>query len=263
MSPPASEPANLDQALDGQAAREASAPVEGESRRTAEWAVLAVALVFPSLSTWLYFVVFAGAKWMMPVYSAGKLLQFGLPVAWAWYTHSLPRAWRGPRVRELAVGGLLGLAICALIAAAHWGFLADSKLGDLLEGRLEQKLEGAGFDTPARFGLMAVFYCLAHSGLEEYYWRWFVFGRLRRWLPLAAAVVVSSLGFMAHHVIVVVTYLGVTPLALGASLGVAVGGALWALLYQRDGSLWGAWLSHLLVDAALMTLGYELLWGVN
>jgi membrane protease YdiL (CAAX protease family) len=43
------------------------------------------------------------------------------------------------------------------------------------------------------------------------------------------------------------------------SLGVAVGGAVWARLYDRSGSLLGPWLSHLLVDAAIFFVGYELL----
>lgn len=247
--------------LSGGAPRAESADSAMQGR--SEWVVLGLALAFPTLSTWLYFVVFAGARWMMPVYTVGKVLQFGLPVAWAWHTGTLPRTWRRPRVRELLVGSLLGLAICSLIAAAHGSVLAGSQLGDLLTGRLHEKLAGAGFATPASFALMAVFYSLAHSGLEEYYWRWFVFGRLRQKTPLAVAVVISSLGFMAHHVIVVVTYLGFTPLALAASLGVAVGGALWALLYERDGTLWGPWSSHLLVDAALMGVGYHLMWGAG
>jgi uncharacterized protein len=42
------------------------------------------------------------------------------------------------------------------------------------------------------------------------------------------------------------------------SLSVAVGGAFWAWLYQRTGSLYGPWLSHLLVDAAIFLVGYDL-----
>ena len=42
------------------------------------------------------------------------------------------------------------------------------------------------------------------------------------------------------------------------SLCVAVGGAAWAAVYQRSGSLLGPWLSHLIVDAAIMAVGYDL-----
>ena len=53
---------------------------------------------------------------------------------------------------------------------------------------------------------MALFISVFHSLLEEYYWRWFVFGRLERSLPLAAAIGISSLAFMAHHVFVLAYY---------------------------------------------------------
>lgn len=42
------------------------------------------------------------------------------------------------------------------------------------------------------------------------------------------------------------------------SVSVAVGGVFWAWLYDRSGSLLGPWLSHLLVDAAIFTVGYGL-----
>jgi hypothetical protein len=39
---------------------------------------------------------------------------------------------------------------------------------------------------------------------------------------------------------------------------VAAGGAFWAWLYQRSGSLVGPWLGHLLADAAIFTVGWQL-----
>jgi membrane protease YdiL (CAAX protease family) len=100
-----------------------------------------------------------------------------------------------------------------------------------------------------------------HSLLEEYYWRWFVFGRLRHLLPLAPAVVLSSLAFMAHHVIVLNYYFPghFFGLVVPLSLGVAIGGGVWALLYERTGSIYSPWLSHLIVDAAIFGIGWDLL----
>ena len=40
---------------------------------------------------------------------------------------------------------------------------------------------------------------------------------------------------------------------------VAVGGAFWAWLYQRSGSLAGPWLSHLVADAGIFFVGYQLI----
>jgi membrane protease YdiL (CAAX protease family) len=39
---------------------------------------------------------------------------------------------------------------------------------------------------------------------------------------------------------------------------VAVGGAVWAWLYQRTNSVYAPWISHLVVDASLFVIGYDL-----
>jgi membrane protease YdiL (CAAX protease family) len=118
---------------------------------------------------------------------------------------------------------------------------------------------GFGLDSVSKFVALGVFYSLAHSLLEEYYWRWFVFGQLRSLVRLWPAIIVASLGFMAHHVLVLSLYFGWwTWPTLLFSACVAVGGAFWAWLYDRTGSLLGPWLSHLLVDAGIFFIGFEL-----
>jgi membrane protease YdiL (CAAX protease family) len=42
---------------------------------------------------------------------------------------------------------------------------------------------------------------------------------------------------------------------------VAAGGAVWAWVYHRSGSLLGPWLSHMLVDAGIFLVGYQMLSG--
>ncbi len=119
------------------------------------------------------------------------------------------------------------------------------------------KVQGFGIRSTAAYVGLGVFYALFHSGLEEYYWRWFVFGQLTRVAPLKAAIVISSLGFMAHHVLLLAMYFGwASPLTLFFSLSIAIGGALWAWLYHWSGSISGPWVSHLLVDAGIFGIGF-------
>jgi membrane protease YdiL (CAAX protease family) len=111
-----------------------------------------------------------------------------------------------------------------------------------------------------RFAALATFYCLVHSFLEEYYWRWFVYRRLRADMPVTAALIVSGVGFMGHHVIVLGQFFhGYGLVTWLFSAAVAVGGAAWALLYERSRSLLGIWLSHVLVDAGIMLIGWDLI----
>jgi membrane protease YdiL (CAAX protease family) len=43
------------------------------------------------------------------------------------------------------------------------------------------------------------------------------------------------------------------------SFAVALGGGFWAWLYERTGSIFGPWLSHLLIDAGIFWIGYDLI----
>ena len=74
----------------------------------------------------------------------------------------------------------------------------------------------------------------------------------------------SSLAFASHHWIIVDTFLAGHhrwTATLPLTLLVAAGGSIWGLLYLRHRSLLAPWLSHLLVDAALMVVGYRLVFG--
>ena len=237
-------------------------------RRGRLWLVLGFALVFPLIFTAIYFEPFAKspgedqhvAPLAVAVYFGGKIIQFSLPVAWLLLADRRRITWKWPTAADGAWGLATGLLIGDAMLVLFYGGLAETGPFLLAAGRFQEKLAHMGVDS--RLGLIAVslFYILAHSLLEEYYWRWFVFGRLRRLVPLGPAVAISSLGFMAHHVVLLKGYLPWS-WAVVCSAGVAIGGALWAGMYQRSGSLWGPWLSHLLVDAAIFAIAYQLAFG--
>lgn len=236
---------------------------------TRRWlpAALILALVFPSFATWLYFIQFAGSPSVQAVYGVGKVLQFALPVLFVWLVAGGFGRWTAdsapPRFntrQSIAIGLALGVAIMALMLAAYFLAFDDSAAFQRVPGEVRSKLDDADADRPWSYLALAVFYSLCHSFLEEYYWRWFVYGGLRKLLPISLAALVSALGFMAHHTIVISTYFfGSTIfLTLLLSASVAIGGLLWAWLYQQSGRLYGPWLSHLLVDAGIMIIGYEM-----
>jgi membrane protease YdiL (CAAX protease family) len=160
------------------------------------------------------------------------------------------------------VGIVFGLAVTICGWFVYRGLLFDSTLFVAATEKMRVKIAGFGLDSAAKYAALGVFYSLVHSFLEEYYWRWFVFGQLRRLVPLWPAILISALGFMAHHVIVLGTYFGgLTWLTLLLSAAVAVGGGFWAWLYERSGSLLGPWASHLVIDAGIFVVGYDLMRG--
>lgn len=235
-----------------------------ELSRGANALAVTAAMLFPTLGTWLYFVVASGESWTQPIYGVSKIVQFAFPLLWilAIQRRSLQLAW--PGTRGIATGLVFGILVVAFLLGTYFGWAKEASFLAAAPGEIRTKLETFRVATPLRFLVLALFYSLAHSALEEYYWRWFVFGELRRMIPLGAAIALSSVAFAAHHVIIIGTFLAPHWYAVAlASAGVGIGGAVWAWLYARSGSLVGPWLSHLLVDAGLMLIGYDLVWGFS
>jgi membrane protease YdiL (CAAX protease family) len=234
--------------------------------RRAEAVVLAAALLYPSLLAYLYFVALArpaGGGTVPAVQAAwglGKLLEVALPLLWL---RCAEGRWLGPgrpTLRGLAWGVGSGLAVAAVLLLLYYGVLRQHHLFREAPYRVRQKVVEFGLGSPAAFLAFAALLSVAHSFLEEYYWRWFLFGRLRRYLPVAGAVVVSSGAFMAFHLIDLAAFFPGRFFRLALPLGICVGigGAGWCWLYARTNSLYVPWVSHLLIDAALMAVGYDL-----
>lgn len=226
---------------------------------------LLFAAVLPSLLAWSYFMTLPNGivaeRFRQALYGTGKLVQFGFPLLFVWlWERGRPRPSR-PRAAGVALGLGFGLVVAAGVFALYFGWLRDSSLLAGTPALVRKVLVGFGVAAGPRYLAAAVFYVTAHSLFEEYYYRWFIFGRMRLFLSLWPALTLSSLVFMAHHVILLAAYLpgqfwtAVVPL----SLCVAVGGGVWAWLYAQTRSLYAPWLSHALVDAALFAIGWNLL----
>jgi membrane protease YdiL (CAAX protease family) len=235
------------------------------------WVALVFALVWPTAFTLVYFLAVADLpSWAGQLaYATGKTIQFAFPIAWL-LLYEKPHAVAPPAVAHLrrrdlsALAGIaFGLFVGGVMFAGYYWWLRPLDFFTGPAQAVAEKLADFEIDTPERYVALAVFYSLLHSALEEYYWRWFVFRRLSWLSPLPIASAVSSVGFMLHHVIPLALYFGWTsPAAWFFILSVGVGGAFWAWLYSRYHSLLGPWLSHLLIDAAIFAIGYDLVESV-
>ena len=231
------------------------------SKTRGDVVALLFALTFPTLMTWVYFIGLteSPAGLQLAASGIGKVIQFGFPVFWV-VVMQRQRLTR-PRFQRdgLLIGGLFGLVIMATMFVAYFFWLKDN--ADFAAGteQVRDKVAGMNIDSAAKFAALGLFYAAIHSLMEEYYWRWFVFAQLRRVTTLGPAIAISSLGFMAHHVIVLSHYFGWGSfLSLFFSVGVAVGGVAWSWLYHRTSSLFGPWLSHALIDAGIFLVGFEI-----
>lgn len=236
---------------------------EEESNKNAkrDWPAIVFALCLPSFVTLAYFV-WAGesaAGVQQGIYSVAKVIQFGFPVFWVFVVLRHRPRWQRPITRGLTLGTLFGLAVGGAMVGLYFTWLESTSAFQAAGEEIKNKVVGLQMDEPWRFVLLGIFYSLVHAMLEEYYWRWFVFGQLARYCSANVAIAVSALGFAAHHVIVLAAYFGATAsITWLFSAAIAVGGAFWAWLYHRSGSLLGPWVGHLLIDAAIFTIGYAI-----
>jgi uncharacterized protein len=227
----------------------------------ATWALLLVAMLYPTAAALLYFHVLAEDPRMAPAYTAAKVAQAALPLI-GWLLLRMPRdpAWRRPSA-GLGAGLASGVALGLATALLYMLWLRDSPLLEAAPAQVESRLDAFGAVTLPGYLALALFMSLLHSLFEEYYWRWFLFGALRRLLHWKGAVGLSSLAFAAHHGVVVAGLLGPgAPAAAIATgiLAVALAGAVWAWLFHRFGSLLSPWSSHVVLDLVVMAIGLDL-----
>ncbi len=230
------------------------------ARRADLWAVV-FALLFPSALTFVYFTLLADTAPAVQhaAYGLLKAAQFGFPLYWYLKVQRRTLSFSRPSQAGLAAGIVVGATVLAAMWLLYKYVLEAHGLMEATKEPVRTKIEGFGVDTLLAYAALGAFYSLVHSLLEEYYWRWFVFAQLRRMTSIPRAVVISSLGFMAHHVILLGTFFGFnSPLCWILSLAVAIGGAIWAWMFERWQSLVPVWISHLLVDAGIFWIGYDL-----
>ena len=224
-------------------------------------------MVFPSLIAWVYFVLLAPPSSTEPpgflpltIYAVGKIIQFSLPLFWMLGITQKRPILGQCHASGLWIAGGFGLAVAAATLTVYFGILRGSPILAQTPEKVREKVELFHAATPLSFIGLAIFLSAIHSFLEEYYWRWFMFGQLRDQIGSWFGGLVSSLGFMGHHVIVLGVYFPgrFLTLALPFSISVALGGGMWAWLYARERSLVAPWISHMIVDGAIMVIGYDM-----
>ena len=221
------------------------------------------ALVLPFAASLLYFVVLGESPLARAAYGATKVFTIVWPLVAVYLIEKRPRATSRPKRSAwsaLPLGLLTGLAIGGVIVLAY-RVPALNAYARGFAGDIRGKLSDLGVHTRSGYLAFCAFLAIAHSLIEEYYWRWYAFGSLARVWPLGVSIAVASLAFAGHHYVVLGCYFNlVGALVFGTFVG--VGGALWCWMFHRQGTLAGAWLSHALVDAAIFVVGYDILFSV-
>lgn len=216
------------------------------------------AVLLPLLAALFYFVLFSAHPAARLLYGATKVFTVLWPILAVRFVLGEPfpgplaglRRW----LRALPLGFLAGL----VVGAALVGLMA-TPVGAVVSASAETiRAKVTQLGILEWYWPFALFLSLVNSLVEEFYWRWFVYGQLRRAWPGWRAHLLAAVAFSAHHVVVMSQFL---PLGWGFAAGgaVALGGLLMSLLFERQRTVAGAWACHLLSDVVLMGIGYWLL----
>ncbi len=228
--------------------------------RGKRWLVLGPALVMPFIASFFYFVLFPGTTFGNSFYSGIKVFLLVWPivaVALVLRERFVDRSREKRHGVGMAVGGLFG----ALVVGLLFFLIKATPLGAVLDENAE-RIAGriADLGVAEHYLWFALFISFAHAALEEFYWRWFVFGQAEKLMRPGLAYIVASVGFASHHVVILSQFFPIGwALFLGACVG--IGGAVWSWLYRRYNSYWAAWFSHMIIDLGLMWVGWEILSG--
>ncbi len=224
------------------------------------WLVLLPAMSLPALAALFYFVFMsehALARWLYAVTKVFTLIWPVISVALITRTALPTVRLRDPAHRHAAPIGLVtGFGIAALM----WALML-TPVGDVVmtsAPKIRVKAQALGILN--HYWTYALFLSLIHSLLEEYYWRWFVYGHLRRVVRKSLAHALAGASFAAHHIVVTGQYFPPGwDLLFGGLTG--VGGVLWSVMYEKQGTLAGAWVCHVIVDLGILGIGHRLLFG--
>jgi uncharacterized protein len=215
-------------------------------------------ICLPLIASFFYFVWYPGTRLGNSFYVGMKMLMVVWPILAVWVILK-EKLFDDPRPAQhqkgLLVGGIFGVITVLLL----FGLMKLTPVGPVVYAnaqRITQRVTDLG--VKEHFLLFTLFVSIIHAALEEYFWRWFAFGQLRKMVSVPVAVIIASVGFAAHHVVVLTQFLTI-PLAIILGSLVGFGGAVWCALYHRFNSLWGPWFSHMLIDFGIMWVGWEIL----
>lgn len=203
----------------------------------------------PFLASVFYFDLFDGTQAARLIYSAAKLFILIYPLFFIGRTIPFKKAFRLD-LRELGRGAAVGAAIFGAGAL----LLALPAVGREIAAAapfIRSKISSFGVEN--HYLAMALAVSFVHSMLEEYYWRWFLFGASRKNILSAAA-------FSLHHFVVLDFYYD-RPAAVVLTLLVFTGGLIFNALFARRDNVWGAWAAHAGADLFIFYAGWQILNG--
>ncbi len=217
------------------------------------------AMVLPLISSLFYFVFFSGTTFANILYTSTKVFTLVWPIIAILVIEKnklVSKAYSLKHHLRVIPFGLITGGAVFVFAVVLYKFTPIG--GYLQEFREPIKLKVESFGIMNHYILFGIFISLIHSLLEEYYWRWYVYGRLSKLISTKWAIVLAGLAFAAHHYVILGQFVSVPGAFIFGTL-VWFGGSFWCWQIQKQQSLVGAWVGHALIDILIFYVGYDLI----
>lgn len=227
--------------------------------------LLFVLSTLPFFASLIYFLPAEPSPWFMNLLAATKAFLFVSPILF-WKFLKIPGKWTDftkalsteKLKRQIAIGLGLGILMSAVVLLSFEA-LSETTRNEMLT-RVAKKI--SVLKIAQNFLLYGIVLSFVHSLLEEFYWRYFVFSAWKSALPprriSLAAHLIASFAFTLHHFTVTVHYFDLS-FGLLLGLGVWAAGFIWSYVFEKERSLLGVWISHIIVDIAIISIGYKAL----
>jgi uncharacterized protein len=179
------------------------------------------------------------------------------PMLWHRLVERQPLNFQLPKNAGWFTGIVLGFLMFGVIFGSYW--FAGKYLLNITD--IRSRTAQMGMNIPLMVYGFGTFQTLVNSFIEEYVWRWFVFGKCQVLWSKRWAVIFSALFFTIHHIVLMVAYCDNLWLVLVGSIAVFIAGVLWAVCMRVYKSLLPSYLSHLAADLALQIASWHILLG--
>jgi membrane protease YdiL (CAAX protease family) len=209
---------------------------------------LTLVTVFPTI------VTLVALRWQIihrVTYPLGKGIMLGIPIVWWWVSgyqlHEIMDL-AGLKDKKWWIGFPHGFLIGLPIIALYYLLL----LGRVPDVGLTEKLRSLGLIKIWPLAILML--SIVNSAFEEYYWRSFLYPVYTDITNPKSAVFINGFFFTFHHLAIITIYF---PLgfALFFALGTGIGGVLWAELRRRKINIIACWISHVIIDLIVMSIG--------
>ena len=221
--------------------------------RSKAWLALLLLVPVPSLGVASEMLWFPGSLGLS-ILTASKFWILLMPLIWIVKVDR--QVLRMPRPTSSGLGwGWLSGIVGALVVVASYHFVLAERIDPSALREMARKNHLLSHST---YLAVAVYICGLNSLLEEYVWRWFVFGKFEQLTSQRWAVILAAIAFTLHHTLILASQFG-TELAVIGSFAVFVAGVAWSWIFARTRSIWSSWLSHALIDIAVFWAGWQIL----